>query len=100
MAFMYVSDRLDVKSRDTLLRIRKAHMRLNVTSVFDTMRLIPSWCSMSFTQPKLEKEKKLRPSQSLMPKFDYTSMKYDNDLARSKDFLATPVKEFIRRFRP
>jgi|LauGreDrversion4_2_1035121.scaffolds.fasta_scaffold42829_2 hypothetical protein len=35
-----------------------------------------------------------------MPKFDYTTMKYQSDLARGKEFMATPVKEFIRRFRP
>jgi hypothetical protein len=46
---MYVGDKVQLKSRDTLLRIRKAHMKLNVGSVFDMIRLIPKFTTLSFT---------------------------------------------------
>lgn len=57
MAYMYVGDKIKLKSsqRDTLLQIRKAHMRLNTGSVFDMLRLIPKFSSLSFTQKILEK---------------------------------------------
>jgi hypothetical protein len=49
MAYMYVGDKVQLKSRDTLLRIRKAHMKLNIGSVFDMIRLIPKFTTLSFT---------------------------------------------------
>lgn len=49
MAFMYVGDKIDVKSRSIILEIRKAHMRLNAKSVIDMLRLAPSFTTCSFT---------------------------------------------------
>ena len=64
MAYMYTGDKLNSdpndpngakdRARDTLLRIRKAHMKLNSQQVIGTLRLIPKFSVLSFTQKYLE----------------------------------------------
>ena len=83
---MYVGDKINTKSRDTLLRIRKAHMKLNKGDIVQFLRTIPKFSVLSFTQKILEKADKSDPSKSLLPRFDFETMKYKY-LGKCEEFI-------------
>lgn len=86
MAYMYAGDKIDAKSRNTILAIRKAHMRLNTKGVIDMLRLAPAFTTCSITQKFLEKEQVCRPSSNLIPQYCQKSLSY-KDLAKVADYV-------------
>lgn len=97
MAYMYVGDKIDVKSRSTILAIRKAHMRLNSKGVIDMLRLAPAFTTCSITQKFLEKEQVSRPSLHLIPQYDQKSLSY-KDLGKVRDYLSALQNKTEREF--
>ena len=96
MAFMYVGDKIDVRSRTLILEIRKAHMRLNARSVIDMLRLAPRFVTCSITQKSLEKEQTFRPSYGLLPQFDQKTLKY-KEMGRVADYSTLGQNELITK---
>jgi hypothetical protein len=70
--------------------------------VIGTLRLIPKFSVLSFTQKYLEQTgNKYAASQRLISKFDSKTMKY-SDLDRAKEYerLAAKPKEFVSKNQP
>lgn len=89
MAFIYTGDRLNINStsKDTVMKVRKNHTKINSLDVFDMFRRMPNSFQTASTKQLVEVQRQSTPSAGLLPAYDFKNMRFGN-IGEMKGYLA------------